>query len=62
MPKDLERKTPPQSLDAEMALLGAMLIEKDAIIKAIDCFFDDDEHYGEEATEDECEITWEEEV
>lgn len=36
--------------------------EKDAIIKAIDCFFDDDEHYGEEATEDECEITWEEEV
>lgn len=34
MPKDLERKAPPQALDAEMALLGAMLIEKDAIIKA----------------------------
>ncbi len=34
MPKDLERKAPPQSLDAEMALLGAMLIEKDAILKA----------------------------
>ena len=34
MPKDLERKAPPQALDAEMALLGAMLIEKEAIIKA----------------------------
>jgi len=36
--------------------------EKVAIIQAIDNFFNDDEHYGEEATEDECEITWEEEV
>ena len=34
MAKDLDRKSPPQSIDAEMALLGAMLIEKDAIIKA----------------------------
>ena len=34
MPKVLERKAPPQALDAEMALLGAMLIEKEAIIKA----------------------------
>ena len=42
MPKDLERKTPPQSIDAEMALLGAMLIEKDAIIKAMELIREDD--------------------
>ncbi len=42
MPKDLDRKTPPQSIDAEMALLGAMLIEKDAIIKAIELVKEDD--------------------
>ena len=29
-------KLPPQSLDAEMAVLGSMLIEKDALIKATD--------------------------
>ncbi|MBQ3942791.1 MAG: replicative DNA helicase [Elusimicrobia bacterium] len=42
MPKDLERKTPPQSIDAEMALLGAMLIEKDAIIKAMELVKEED--------------------
>ena len=42
MAKDLERKTPPQSIDAEMALLGAMLIEKDAILKAMELVKEDD--------------------
>ena len=36
MSKDLEKKTHPQAIDAEMALIGAMLIEKDAIIKALE--------------------------
>lgn len=42
MPKELERKSPPQSVDAEMALLGAMMIEKDAIIKAIELVKEED--------------------
>lgn len=42
MSKDLERKAPPSSIDAEMALLGAMLIEKDAIIKAQELVREDD--------------------
>ena len=42
MAKDLDRKSPPQSIDAEMALLGAMLIEKDAIIKALELVKEDD--------------------
>ncbi|AKL97395.1 replicative DNA helicase [Endomicrobium proavitum] len=35
-------KVPPQALDAEMAVLGAMLIEKEAITKAIDIIKEDD--------------------
>ena len=31
-----EQKLPPQALDAEMAVLGSMLIEQDALIKATD--------------------------
>ncbi len=42
MPKELERKAPPQSIDAEMALLGAMMIEKDAIIKAVELVREED--------------------
>ena len=38
--------------------------DKEAKVKAIDCFFDDDEFYGLELTEnvseDECEIVWKE--
>ncbi|MDR1244999.1 MAG: hypothetical protein LBJ98_03370, partial [Endomicrobium sp.] len=29
-------KIPPQAIDVEMAVLGAMLIEKEAILKVID--------------------------
>lgn len=42
MLKDLEKKAPPQSIDAEMALIGAMLIEKDAIIKALELVKEED--------------------
>ncbi|MDR2436775.1 MAG: replicative DNA helicase, partial [Endomicrobium sp.] len=35
-------KVPPQAVDVEMAVLGAMLIEKDAILKAIDIINDTD--------------------
>jgi replicative DNA helicase len=35
-------KIPPQAVDVEMAVLGAMLIEKDAILKAIDIINDGD--------------------
>lgn len=42
MSKDLEKKVPPQSIDAEMALIGAMLIEKDAIIKALELVKEED--------------------
>ncbi|MFA7074209.1 MAG: replicative DNA helicase [Endomicrobiaceae bacterium] len=42
MSKDLEKKIPPQSIDAEMALIGAMLIEKDAIIKALELIKEED--------------------
>jgi len=35
-------KVPPQALDAEMAVLGAMLIEKEAITKAIDIIKEND--------------------
>jgi len=36
MSTNVLEKLPPQSLDAEMALIGAMLIEEDAAIKAIE--------------------------
>ncbi|HBU69031.1 MAG TPA: replicative DNA helicase [Elusimicrobia bacterium] len=39
---DLIDRIPPQSLDAEMAVLGSMLIEKEAIIKAVDIVSDED--------------------
>ena len=42
MAKDLDRRTPPQSIDAEMALLGAMLIEKDAILKSMELVKEED--------------------
>ena len=42
MTKELDTKVPPQSIDAEMALIGAMLIEKDAIIKALEIVKEDD--------------------
>lgn len=42
MPKELDTKVPPQSIDAEMALIGAMLIEKDAVIKALEIVKEDD--------------------
>lgn len=39
--------------------------EEDAIAQVIDCFKDDDMHYGadytENVTEDDCEIIWSEE-
>jgi replicative DNA helicase len=35
-------KVPPQSIDAEMALIGAMLIERDAVIKALDLVKEED--------------------
>ncbi|MDR2192161.1 MAG: replicative DNA helicase [Endomicrobium sp.] len=34
-PKIIE-KAPPQAIDAEMAVIGAMLIEKEAVVKAVD--------------------------
>lgn len=40
--------------------------EEDAIIQAMDCFFNDDEYYGSEeaenVTEEDCEIVWFEEL
>ncbi len=42
MPKELDTKVPPQSIDAEMALIGAMLIEKDAVIKALEIVNEND--------------------
>jgi replicative DNA helicase len=41
MPESIER-VPPQALNAEMAVLGAMLIEKEAITKAIDIVVEND--------------------
>ena len=35
-------KVPPQAIDAEMAVIGAMLIEKEAITKAIDIITEND--------------------
>lgn len=35
-------KVPPQAIDAEMAVIGAMLIEKEAITKAIDVISEKD--------------------
>ena len=40
-PKIIE-KAPPQSIDAEMAVIGAMLIEKEAVIKAVDIITEKD--------------------
>ena len=42
MAKDLDRRTPPQSIDAEKALLGAMLIEKDAVLKTMELVKEED--------------------
>jgi len=44
MPNDNETisKLPPQNLEAEIALLGALLIDKDAIIKVADIINDED--------------------
>ena len=42
MANELEKKVPPQSIEAEMALIGAMLIEKDAIIKALEIVREED--------------------
>lgn len=44
--QDIIEKIPPQSIDAEMAVLGAMLLDKDVIPQAIemlseDCFYKD---------------------
>jgi replicative DNA helicase len=39
---ELIERIPPQALDAEMAVLGAMLIEKEAITKAIDVVIEND--------------------
>ncbi len=39
---ELIDKIPPRSLDAEMAVLGSMLIEKEAIIKVVDLIKDTD--------------------
>lgn len=40
--------------------------EEEAIIKAMDCFYDDDEFYGSEeaenVTEADCRVVWEEEI
>ena len=49
MPSNLlEEKIPPQAIDAEMAVLGSMLMESDAVERAleeqeIDCDVMDDE-------------------
>ena len=40
-PKIIE-KVPPQAIDAEMAVIGAMLIEKEAVIRAIDIITEKD--------------------
>jgi replicative DNA helicase len=45
MSTNVLEKLPPQSLDAEMALIGAMLIEEDAAIKAIELVKEED-FYG----------------
>ncbi len=42
MSTNVLEKLPPQSLDAEMALIGAMLIEEDAAIKAIELVKEED--------------------
>ena len=45
MATNVLEKLPPQSLDAEMALIGAMLIEEDAAVKAIELVKEED-FYG----------------
>jgi len=45
MSMNVLEKVPPQSLDAEMALIGAMLIEEDAAVKAIEMVKEED-FYG----------------
>ncbi|MDD5022059.1 MAG: replicative DNA helicase [Endomicrobiaceae bacterium] len=45
MSTNVLEKLPPQSLDAEMALIGAMLIEEDAAVKAIELVKEED-FYG----------------
>jgi replicative DNA helicase len=40
-PKIIE-KAPPQAIDAEMAVIGAMLIEKEAVIRAVDVITEKD--------------------
>ncbi|MDR0723764.1 MAG: hypothetical protein LBF23_01075, partial [Endomicrobium sp.] len=35
-------RVPPQALDVEMAVLGAMLIEKEAILKVVDIINESD--------------------
>lgn len=42
MSTNVLEKLPPQSLDAEMALIGAMLIEEDAAVKAIELVKEED--------------------
>ena len=39
---DLIERIPPQALEAEMAVLGAMLIEKEAIVRVIDSIGEND--------------------
>src|SRR4030066_2098088 len=38
---DFNEKIPPQALEAEQAILGALLLDKEAINKAIDIVYDD---------------------
>src|SRR5688572_6180098 len=39
---DTEPGTPPHSLEAEMAVLGSMLVEREAVVKALDTLKSDD--------------------
>ena len=47
MPTDLDTRIPPQALDAEMAVLGSMLLDKDALTDAVEILRP--EHFYKEA-------------
>ena len=47
MPTDLQTRIPPQALDAEMAVLGSMLLDKDALEDALEIL--KPEHFYKEA-------------
>ncbi|MDR3330655.1 MAG: replicative DNA helicase [Endomicrobium sp.] len=46
MKKNILKRVPPQAIDVEMAILGSMLIEKEAVLKVVD-LIDENDFYKE---------------